>query len=295
MPNGILNGWQYKAEVVKSYKRINPTPDVKTAAPHFEGVGKGKRRFYWDLVKKYYGEFPVSTQEIGDCVGHGYTGAENVIECLEAKKFRRKIKGKHCAEAKYALSRVEIGKRRIRGDGSTGTWASRASIEYGSLYMKKYDKYDLRTYSGKRSREWGDTGLPDDLEPIAKQRLIKYATLVTSYNDLIDLMYCGFIPVICSNFGFTDVRDKNGFATMRGVWGHCWYLIGFEDDEFGSVFGQNSWGDWISGPSVYNMPIGSWRIHKKDIDLILRTDPDSYVLSPYEDGFPERALDYSFL
>jgi hypothetical protein len=296
MPFGPLDGWVYKPEVVKSYKNINPTPTFMKSAPYYAGLGKGKRRFFWEPMVKEYGDFPTYHQGIGDCVGNAYAGAYNVIEKLEAMKMNRKPRGLFAPEATYALSRVEVGRGRIRGDGSTGTWAARAGIEYGSVFQKKYDKYDLTKYNAERSRRWGETGLPDDLEPIAKERLVKFAMIVTDYQQAIDLMACGFIIVICSNFGFPDVRDKNGFSRIGPTWGHSWYLIGFEDDEIGSCFGMNSWGkNWNSGPKVYGMPDGSWRIHKREMNIILGTDPDSYALSTHKDGFPERAIGYVFL
>lgn len=250
-------------------------------------------------------------QAIGSCVGHGFAGcgdalaATEIVVHGEAEDWRGR-----CLEASiYALSRVEArGKKRAgTSDGSFGAAAAEAVSKWGCLhYGVDYGGQVFKDYSGIREKQWGDTGLPDELEPYAKKRRIKTTTLVESFSDLAKSISSGYPVSICSGQGFTmtrsggDIKDR-GFASPRGQWSHCMACIGKRGGKRPGALIWNSWGPRAhSGPHYSGIPsapdampdafIGcTFWVDADVIDRMLKGWKDSFALSSYE-GFPPRKL-----
>lgn len=247
-------GWVDDPAAVDKVVAELPLP-VFSDTPAYAMTGAPPQQvFLWKAYEAVFGApFPSGSQgRVGSCVSWG--GVHAAIATLAAKIFAGSGESPYWAvqEALYGLSRVEIGKRQLgRGDGSIGAWAAKAAVQYGLLPRGVYldGKYDLTKYSEDRCRDWGWNGLPDALEPIAREFPVKETSLVTTLEELDRCLANGWAVSICSNQGFTLSRDKDGFCVARGRWAHCMCVIGYQKGGKPGYFILNSWGaDAYSGP-----------------------------------------------
>lgn len=245
-------------------------------------------------------------QQIGSCIGHGFAGGVDSLSCTEiavhgeAEDWR----GRALEASIYAFSRVEArGKKRAgTSDGSFGAAAADAVMKFGVLhYGVNYGGQVFKDYSGLREKQWGDTGVPDELEQYAKQRRVKTTTLITDFDAYCKAITSGFPVVICSGQGFTMSRSEGGWASPRGEWAHCMCGIGKRGGKRPGGLIWNSWGSKAhTGPHYSGIPErpddmpaefrGSTFWADADvIDRMLKGWKDSFALSSY-DGFPPRKL-----
>lgn len=204
---------------------------------------------------------------VHNCVSFGWgRGAQDILLNEIASGEREMWPGFQVAtEPIYAGSRVEVGGGGINGDGSIGAWAARFVEQWGILVRKVYtvsgNTYDLTKYSESRSRQWGDSGVPDALEPEARLHPVTAVALVTTADGLWAALGAKKAVPVCSGQGFTTTRDADGFCRLSGSWNHCMLYRGrFVHPRRGkSVIEQNSWGDYLKGPNQveYVKPDGS--------------------------------------
>lgn len=273
---------------------------------HLKNTGRGKRVLLWKFFERLVGSPLIPhDQGGGDCVGQAYALGIDVLTSVQIAVARRRHRwvAKAAVEPIYAGSRVEIGNGKLRGPGSNGIWAAKWCKEYGILHRKPYldGKYDFTTYSFDKGRRWGHKcnrctswggGIPDDLEPIAKQHPIKTYKKVQAWAEARDAVTNGYPVIICSNIGFHDSRDKDGFVAEKGKWFHCFLLAGIDDLSIrsGGLL-INSWGpNWIDGPKRFGQPEGSFWAEPLTLNKMLRQG-DSYAISDYVD-LPRRDLEY---
>lgn len=291
-------GFQFNPKATEKFAAKNIRPLFRVCSNHLVGTGRNKMQLLYQCVNEITGGLDIANQTIGDCVSHAGATAIDHTYCAQIKSEKKyRWVSRTASEPLYALSRVEIGKRQLGNrDGSCGAWLAEAVTKKGSLIRQVHGKYDLTTYSGERAKAWGFAGLPDDLEPTAEQYKILTASLVTNYYEAIDALQNGYAIVVCSDLGFDNVRDKDGFARPKGVWYHAQAIIAY-DDTFkrpGCLI-QNSWGrNWITGPKRLSQPDGSYWVDAEVIDRMLGKEPDSYAFSGYE-GFKSQELDYSLI
>lgn len=236
-------------------------------------------------------EYPnVNQGSVGSCVGAGNKHCVDALQAVQIGNGARFDWKPVSLEVIYAGSRVEIGGGRIRGDGSVGAWAAKWLKDYGVVPMEQVGEYDLTSYSASRARSWGRTGVPDDLEPAARQHPVKGTALVKSWQDVDRAIRQGYPVSVCSNQGFTMDRDREGFCSRQGTWNHCMAIIGVKGGRRPGGFVLNSWGDKAhTGPRYPDdaPPAGFWA----DADVIDRMvrQGDSFALSDAV-GFPSRKL-----
>lgn len=127
----------------------------------------------------------------------------------------------------YGGMRVEIGAKEYGsdiargGDGGVGSWAAEWLLKYGLLFKTVYGKYDLSRYSEDRCDDMGSRGVPDELEPIAREKPLKEASLCSDGSDCWRLIG-GLHPLVhCSNQGFAMSRSGDGICRATGSWAHC--------------------------------------------------------------------------
>lgn len=217
---------------------------------------------------------PAHRQTIGDCVSHGWGRA--IQDLIFVELARAVAAGRLSLEAAkaqalqiatepiYALSRVEVGRGRLgRGDGSIGAWAADAAVKFGNLFRKAYGSIDLSEYSGQRAKQWGapSAGLPDELEPTARQYVVSKAPLVSTSDELLAALYNLYPVPICSQQGFTETRDRDGFCDPRGSWAHCMEVRGVAKVRRAGKtvlagFIQQSWGQNPNGPDIITLETG---------------------------------------
>jgi len=192
----------------------------------------------------------------------------------------------------YGGSRVEIGGGKIRGDGSVGAWAARFVSKYGVIARGKYGKYDLQSYDEARCREYGSRGVPDDLEPVAKQHPVQSVSNVRSWDECKAAIRNGYPVAVCSNQGFTMHRDADGFCRASGTWAHCMAIVGVRGGSRPGAFLLNSWGpNAHTGPRGPGdpSPAGFWA-EAPVVDRMLKQG-DSWAFS-HAVGFPARKLNW---
>jgi len=257
---------------------------------YIEGSGRGKVSLLYKAYQHLLGPLVPHNQEIGDCVSHGFATGVDVLSTVQiASGSRERWAGNACSETIYGGCRVEIAKSTLRfSDGAMGSWAASWLRKYGNLVRKVYnvgEGYDLRTYSGRRAKNYGRNGCPDPLEPIAKEHPVQTTALIKTWSELCDVMANGYPVPVCSNQGFTSKRDSDGFLKPRGSWAHCMCIIGVDDTKRPGACIMNSWGSkWVSGPTRYGQPEGSFWADADVVEKMLGQG-DSFALSSYL-GFP---------
>ena len=147
-------------------------------------------------------------------------------------------------------------------------------------------------YSVSRCHQYGASGVPDEIEKLAKEHPVADVTMVTSFEQACKALASGYGISICSGQGFSMTRDKDGFASPRGHWAHCMALIGYRKSGHrpGCVI-VNSWGgSTTGGPQPDGLPPSAWWCEADTINRILREE-DSWAFSGFA-GFPARKLNW---
>jgi len=303
----IYSGWIPNRDAIERWVDKTNRPFFNQQGRHLRGTGAGRRVFLWKFLEKAIGKkLQPHAQGIGDCIGQGFGRGVDVLTGVQIHYHGKQERwvAEASTEMIYILSRMEIGEGQIKGDGSHGVWAAEALREYGVLLRQPYleGKYDFTEYSAARARRWAHKcrtctswggGVPDELEPIAKEHPVRTTTLVTRWEQARDAIANGYPVVVCSSRGFTDIRDDMGFLAPKGTWYHCMLLAGIDtlSKRQGGLL-INSWGpNWVDGPIRWNQPAGSFWADPEVIDEMLK-EGDSFALSNYK-GYPAQIdLDY---
>ncbi|RWY50089.1 hypothetical protein [Mucilaginibacter gilvus] len=249
------------------------------------GDGQGKVILLHKIYEQVTGKsLPVWKQAIGDCVSFGYAlGVSILMAMQESFDHTQEFITDAATEPIYGGSRIEIGNLGISSsDGSTGIWAAQWVKKYGILLRQIYDTIDLKAYSGLRAQNWGQAGVPDFLEPIARLHPVQNYALVTSYEEARDAIANGYPVVVSSNRAFKSQRDAEGFSAPYGTWAHCMCFVAVDDaSERPGLLCCNSWGNtWIDGPKRHDQPDGSFWVDATVADSMLG-QRDSYALSNF--------------
>jgi hypothetical protein len=258
----------------------------------------------WRLAEKGRGGKKIPTRDqgaVGSCVGVNATSAgEYTLAAQVGLAAFRQDAPDLSAEVTYAGSRVEANGGRVpfRGDGSTGAWAAKWIDQLGGYLPRKvYGTHDLTEYSVQRAKQWGDSGVPDDLEPLARKHRAS-CTLVETVDEARKALSQGYAIFVCSNVGFQSnagrdgkpTRDAQGFLKAQGNWAHCMTVIGYRADRAGFLI-LNSWGaNWVSGPKGFgDEPDGAFWCDSATFARILK-EQDSYAVAN-ADGFRRRKIE----
>lgn len=295
-----LFGYQPNEEENENFIGSLPHPTLATAGPELALDDKRETVLYPALLK-CMPDWKRGAQGIGSCVGWGWSLGVDILAAVEVvlKREPESFGGRTLEASVYAFSRVEArGKTRAgTSDGSYGGAAAKAVRDWGTLhYGIDYNGERFGTYSAKREKAWGNTGVPDNLEPFAKQHRVAEVTLVDSFEAAATAIQNGYPVPVCSGQGFTKQRDSDGFCRASGSWSHCMLFCGVRFDRPGLLC-FNSWGKSNSGPRYpVDMPQAaadcSFWVDASTADRMLR-GRDSYAMASYE-GFAPRKLDRWF-
>jgi hypothetical protein len=301
-----LRGWVNQPHEVERVWNSMPTPFFATPDPD-TSVDAHNHLIFKEMTGDWHDEGP---QEIGDCVSWGNGRLVDYTQVLEewlqlkqsdSPKNERYDYQKTATEVIYALSRVEVGGGRLSGDGSVGAWAAKALTDFGSISRAELDRLGVGgRYSGARARQWGRSGLPDSLEPAAKNHIIADMTPVRNFKEFAWHCQNYRVTAVCSDVGFengpngTTERDFEGFATPRGSWGHCMCLVSVRFGRRPGGLLTNQWPKGtVSGPTGPNeIPPCSWWVDAEVIDRMLGQG-DSFTGTKYK-GYPIRPLTFRF-
>ena len=291
-PPVIPTGWVADPDEVQAVVgRIHPPVFRDTPAGQAEDLPPAV--YLWKAYEKLpIRGPPIKNQgQVGSCVSFGTNAAVERTLAAEVAAGQPWEWVRFTEEATYGGSRVEVGGGRIRGDGSVGAWAAEFVTKWGMLPRQKYDQADTTTYSESLCRQWGDRGVPDNLEPVTRKYPVKDTTRITTWADAKKANASGYGIAVCSNQGFSMQRDARGVARPSGSWAHCMCLDGYHTEggrEFGHI--TNSWGaDAHKGPVGWGNPgpDGFWA-EAAVVDRMLRQG-DSWAFSGAT-GFPAKVL-----
>lgn len=289
-------GWVNNPEMVaqvaagEQFKVFSDTPAGKLVEAIPDHI------YLWKNYELLFARPPPSKDQnpIGSCVSFGTNTAVERSMAYEIAVLKKPFKFKFiCEEVTYAGSRVEVGGGRISGDGSVGAWAAKFVKEWGVVAREPTadGKYDLTKYDPQRCRDWGRRGVPDDLEPLAREHPVQGITQIKDWEEAKLALAQGYGIAICSNQGFAMQRDAKGICRPSGSWAHCMALDGYHIEggtEYGHI--ENSWGaNAHTGPVGWGSPppSGFWA-DSRTIDRMLKQG-DSWAFSTVK-GFPARKI-----
>jgi hypothetical protein len=183
-----------------------------------------------------------------------------------------------------------------RGHGGQGMSCSRAAefvSKNGGIVLRQNYKgvADFTKYNGNLGAGWGGRGLPDPVIDLANDHQIKTVSLIQTIEEARDALANGYGLAVCSNYGFSNKRDKKGISNTSGNWAHCMAWIACDDTGSEPLFlVQNSWGKWNDGghPEWGPIPDGSFLIRAEVAAGMLAAN-GSYAFSNF-DGFPVQKL-----
>ncbi|MFO0808970.1 MAG: hypothetical protein U0746_10130 [Gemmataceae bacterium] len=296
VPTSIPNfGWHHLPLEIQAVLAALPRPYFADTAAHLLAAPPDGDVYLWEACRRVTGgHLPAHDQDgVGCCVGEGFSAAVEYLQCVEiALKNEAEAYSAISCESIYALSRVEVGGGRIDGDGSTGAWAAKAVQDYGMLPRKVFGSVDLTAFSPQRAREWGDAGLPRDLEPEARKHPVKTVSLVKSFDEALAALANGYPVAVCSDQGFAMTRDRDGFCSPQGSWAHCMCFVGATAGKRPGLCCLQSWGPTTPGGPVGlgDHPRNAFWVDAQVCDRMLGQG-DSWALSAFE-GFPARRLDW---
>lgn len=292
MSDWYTPGWIDDPAAVDEIVSTLTEPDVSyTAIGSIETLPT--RVHLWDAARKVLGNLlpPRNQGRVGSCVGFGTARAIEYTMLSEIASGEPEMFEPLAAEVIYAGARVEVGGRRIRGDGAIGAHAATFVRDWGVLAREVYGEHDLSTYSEGRARQWGDNGVPDDIEKLTRSHPVRQVTRVRNWTDAKRALASGYAIAICSGQGFSMRRDSNGIANATGSWAHCMTLCGYDQhgqDEIGRI--DNSW-----GPDAHTGPVGAgnpgpegfWAFAEVIDSMLARGD--AWIFANV-DGFVRRSL-----
>jgi hypothetical protein len=233
--------------------------------------------------KDLFNDYPsYVAQSIGDCTSFGHAHALDLMQTID---FALANPGKTptpdavqevSTEALYGMAREVAGLLGQRTDGCYGFATVKALTEGGAVSRRMLG--DQGPYSGRRAKLWGTSGTPAGVKALAARYKLGSAARVGSWDELVAALSQAHPVTICSQMGFTLVRDADGFVQRKGSWGHCMFISGIRFDREGACIVQ-SWGpDTPTGPRALDQPSFSFWVTRADIEAIL-SEGDSWALS----------------
>jgi hypothetical protein len=288
-----FSGCLWEEHVFEHLIDVSKYPYFGDASKRISGSGKGKLSTPYKSVLKFDKNPYNERQTTGDCVSHATRNAVDVTRATEIDTGKQKESwvARGATEAIYGA----------RGHGGQGMSCARAaefvSKNGGVIVRKNYNGVaDFSKYNGGLGAGWGARGLPDKVIDLANDYQIKTVSLISSVDEARDALANGYGISVCSNYGFSNKRDKKGFAKPQGSWAHAMAWIACDDTGSEPAFlVQNSWGKWNDGghPEWAKIPDGSFLI-TADVAQGMLDGRGAYAFSDF-DGFPPQTLpDYGF-
>jgi hypothetical protein len=266
----------------------------RDGAKKIKNSGKGKLSLPYKSVLKFDKNAYIERQTTGDCVSHGTRSACDISRAVEID-----IKGEKESWIARGATEAIYG---ARGHGGQGMSCARAadfvSKTGGILIRKNYPGVaDFSKYNGNLGASWGSRGLPDKVIDEADNHQIRTVSLIRTVEEARDALANGYGLAVCSSYGFSNKRDKQGIARVSGSWAHCMAWTACDDTGSEPLFlVQNSWGKWNDGghPEWGPIPDGSFLITSDVAEGMLKQN-GSYAFSDFN-GFPPQKLpDYGFV
>lgn len=298
-PHGM--GYVPDPEGAESFVATLPHPTLSSAGPDLKAASDDVM-LYPALLACMPNWRRGSQGSVGSCVGWGSSLAVDVLAACDIlwRKESEAWRGRTIEASLYGLSRVEARgqKTNTGGDGSTGFHAAKSIRDYGCLhYGVDYGGKVFESHSSQRERDWGRNGLPDELEPYAKERRCQETTLAVDFDQAAAAISNGLPVCVCSGQGFSMSRDADGFCKPGGVWWHCMCFIGVRFGKRPGLLCANSWGDSNTVGKHYpsDMPEAVRNCTfwvDADVATKMLSGRDSYVYAGYSGFKPTQLPDH---
>jgi hypothetical protein len=283
-----FSGCLWEQHIFDGLMENSKYPLFGDANKKIKSSGKGKLSTPYKSVLKFDKNPYNERQTTGDCVSHGTRNACDVSRAVEIDVNSEK-------EAWIAKGATEAiyGARGHGGEGMSCARAAEFVSKNGGIVLRQNYKgiADFSKYNGNLGAGWGGRGLPDPVIDLANDHQIKTVSLIRTIEEARDALANGYGLAVCSNYGFSNKRDKKGIANVSGNWGHCMAWIACDDTGNEPLFlVQNSWGKWNDGghPEWGPIPDGSFLIRAEVAAGMLAAN-GSYAFSNF-DGFPLQKL-----
>lgn len=297
-PEKERHGWSSTAfNSQETSQIISSLPDFQITGENGEVIVQDNAKAnvrLWDAVVEAYGKHLDNVpQQIGDCVSHAYCNGGEYLICIEMKtgppgnEFHRLF-----PPYVYGISRIQIGRGRVKGDGSCMAWAVQGGKQYGIL---RADADGVPPYSGEIARQWGKQGPPKDLVEANKMYSVGTSSQVKTANDVRDAICNGYpVPFGAGGIGWDRVKVQYGrlVGIRSGSWAHAQCVIGYDGSGQEPLFCiLNSWGPRAGGKSpIDGSPPGSYWITQRDMAYIANQG-DAFAISNFV-GFQARDIDF---
>ena len=288
-----FSGCLWQQEVFDYLMENSKHPLFGNASKKVKNSGKGKLSIPYKSVLKFEKNPYNERQVTGDCVSHGTRNACDITRAVEID-----VNGEREAWIARGATEAIYGSRGGSFQGMSCARAAEFVSKIGGILVRKNypGVVDLSKYQGMLGAGWGGRGLPDKVLDLSNDHQIKTVSLVRTVEEARDALANGYGVNVCSNYGFSNVRDKKGFAKVSGSWGHSMAWTACDDTNGELAFlVQNSWGKWNDGghPDWGPIPDGSFLIHA-DVAKGMLAQNGAYTFSNF-DGFPVQKLpDYGF-
>ena len=294
-----LMGYTPNPEATERFVASLPFPTLASAGP---GLADEQREtLLYPALFSVAPDWKRGAQGIGSCVGWGWALSCDILAaCDIVVRGESESYGGRVLEASvYAFSRVEARGGRPAGmsDGSYGGAAAKAVTQFGTLhYGQEYGGQTFGEYSANREKTWGNTGVPNELEPFAVKHRVATTTLVASFKEAGVAIQNGYPVAVCSGQGFGMTRDADGFCRAAGSWAHCMMFAGVRYGSRPGLLCVNSWGASNSGKHYpETMPERfkecSFWVDADVCDRML-SGRDSFAIAGYEGFAPRRLPDW---
>lgn len=294
-------GWVEDKAAVEAVCVAIEAGELGEKRPAVFGAARPQLKGYWSRLKnkgvsgvfladaelKVRGKYrDPQYQKRGTCVSQGTMRAiMDTWQCQIANKF---IVGRVVELAfpvVYGFGRVEIGKGRLgqaannpNNDGCVGAWAAAGVSRYGICEAMQIGKYDLRGFREDLAIQFGDSGVPAEIEAeCAKHKIIAHNC--RGAEDIQDALAAQFGVAVCLPRLFGP-RNAEGICKMADNGNHCTELSGTFKDRHGNecFTQQQSWGPkQPEGPDVLKydggerkLRLGEFGCYAEEIDKYLR-------------------------
>ena len=288
--DGFVGSWCDPEDTDKLLGEL-PHPLFGAAASDLYGSGEGKLALLYKSLQKFDPSFgPHERQTTGDCVSHATRNAVDVTRSHEIiGGDREDFVARGATEAIY-------GARGHGGQGMSCSKAARFVHQNGGILVRKdYGFVDFSKYNSSTGSRWGSRGVPSDVVAEGKKHQVKTISMVTNVDQARDAIANGYALSVCSNYGFSSRRNKDGIASRSGSWNHamCWCAVDDTKEIHNETLFliQNSWGAFNSGPKRHEQPDGSFWVREKDARGMLAQN-GAWAFSDV-DGFPPRQVDWT--
>lgn len=174
-----------------------------------------------------------------NCTSWGMELAATTLMATQDRLGGGQFVAEAATEPLYGGARVECaggkpGGSRPAGsqDGAVPAWCALFVKEYGVTLRLDYSRetgnpeHDLRVYSGKKAKNWGNSGCGGandggKLDTVAKEHPINHIAQVRNVTEAIASLNNGYAFTMGSQAGFGQMRrDDNGICRWVDTWGH---------------------------------------------------------------------------